>query len=146
MAFRQPQMQFFQGVSLKHEDQIQQQYKQCREAFNLGDRELIKNTVEALLLCVTDKMIIKDYVDLKKGKHNLFLNELDDIEAYWKKENDKIHEDYEKEVAEAGCPDVVEEPNPIPPINYFQKKFQAAANRFERSGLMFTYRVEVDER
>ena len=133
MAFRQP-MQFFRE-SLKHEDQIQQQIKECRAAFNMGDRELIKNTVETLTLLVTDKMFKND---------RLFLDDLDSIESEWIKENLQLRRDYDKEVKEAGCPDVVEEPNPIPPVAYFQKKFQAAANLFERRGLMFKDRVEGD--
>lgn len=133
-------MQYFRE-SLKHEDQIQQQIKECRAAFNLGDREMIKNTVETLLLLVTDKMFIKD---LNKDKVNMFVDDLKRIDEGWAKEDKKQMREYDKEVAEAGCPDVVEKPNPIPPIEYFQKRFQAAANLFERRGLMFKDRVEAD--
>ena len=121
--------------SLKHEDQVQQQIKDCREAFNLGDRGVIKNTVQMLQLLITEKMYKDDLP---------FQMEMEAIDKTRDKEYKKLLQAYDKECTEAGCPDVVDKPQELPNGEYFQQKFQACVNLFERRGLMFKERYEAD--
>jgi len=116
---------FFRGTSIiGAEDQYKFKVRIVSEAFDGGNIVDIMNKVDSLMLLVTPSIIDRQYLtDIKK---------IDDELAEFRKE---AIENYKRKTEDALCPDVVDTPNRIPPLWYFQKKFWRVVMQFELKNL-----------
>lgn len=99
----------------------------------MGDRQEIANSVEALMLLITPKMIDPE-----------FLASLEELDQKWKTKQEDQDRTYRKRIKSAahGCPDLIEKPTITPDAQHFKKSFMIALALFERRNLMLKIQTE----
>jgi hypothetical protein len=119
---------------LTYEEILKKQVDVVREAFNVGDPVSVMNSVEALQLLLTRRMVDEE-----------FLANLQGLDDAWQKELKTKKKEYERATYEArrGCPDLVEKPSTKPGLDHWKRVFVVCISLMERKGLGL--RIETEE-
>jgi hypothetical protein len=112
--------------TLKYEDIIHNQVEAIRQIFNRGDPREIMFAVDALGDLITPNIADGD-----------FLAQLTSLDNEWEGTKAQMQREYEKKRrrAKGGCPDLVDKPSIIPPVEHFKRKFFIINSLLERKNL-----------
>jgi hypothetical protein len=126
LGYRQQYPAFRQD--LKYDGQLMLQIQSCRHAFNIGDKKLIRDTVESLMSMITP--------DIAQDTKNIFFQDMTELEDWWMLEKHRMESDYNEKVKEMNCPDVYPKPWLNPPTEYYRRKYIIILACLQRKGLL----------
>lgn len=112
--------------TLKYEDIIHNQVEAIRQIFNRGDPTEIMYAVDALGDLITPNIADEQ-----------FLSQLQDLDDEWEQQKKKMEKDFQakRRKAKGGCPDLVDKPSMVPPVEHFKRKFFIVNSLLERKNL-----------
>lgn len=115
-----------------YKNDLLRQQATCQEAFNNGMHMDIALKVNQL-----QRMI---YPSMWEDE---FEKEIDELEEKWDKYKKAEMEEYNKMKKKSASPDLVPEPSELPPIEYFDIKYQICLRVMDKFGLLLKKRQQA---